>query len=248
MPRLLVCVKQVPDMENAGGGELKMNRFDEFAVEQGLRITEAICDSTLDVITVGPESSAAVVKRALGMGAGHAIHILTLHNEHVDPYVTAASMAARARLGGYDLVLAGAMSEDAMGGQVAAMAAALLDFACATLAVAVNVWPQRRIVRVEREIEGGARQVLDLRLPAVVTVQTGINTPRYPTLSNLLKANRYPIETVAIDDLGRFEPRQRLIGTSVPAKRRNGRFLSGTTADKANSLLTCLTEKGFIRR
>ncbi|GBC59210.1 electron transfer flavoprotein subunit beta [Desulfonema ishimotonii] len=250
--KMLVCVKQVPASESAGPGDtalpddFRMNRSDEYAVEEALLIREAFRGGTVEVVTVGPERAAEVLKRAVGMGADHATHILTPEAEFPDPFVTAALIAEHARHRDYDLILAGVMSEDMMQGQVGPMVAELLALPCATAVIAAQVAPASGMVYAEREIEGGSREMLEIRLPALLTLQTGINRPRYPALSHLLRAARQGMETVEAGSPGVPLSRQRVIRTDIPAKQRQGRILKGTPEQKADTLLTIFREKGLI--
>jgi electron transfer flavoprotein beta subunit len=256
--RLLVCVKQVPDpdllreLDESGravrlpaAGAYKMNRYDEFAVEEAVGIKERHADTRVEVLTVGPARAAEVLRRAIGMGADHGIHILTGPAGPAGPTQTAAWIAAVARPRGYDLVLAGAMSEDLMQAAVGPMLAARLDLPCATAVVAEALAREEGRVRVEREIEGGAREAVALELPAVLTIQSGINQPRYPALSHLLRANRQPLETVDAAGLPPAGAAETLIRLACPQRRRAGEVLGGSREDKALRLLTILREKAL---
>jgi electron transfer flavoprotein beta subunit len=104
----------------------------------------------------------------------------------------------------------------------------------------------RKFIYVEREIEGGHRDSLELKLPAVVTIQSGINTPRWPSLSNLLRANSQELETVSIGDSTKLQPKEFLAQVTYPQKSRAGLVLSGSLRDKAARLLTILGEKSIL--
>lgn len=257
--RILVCVKQVPDTESliqiddkAGWirtdeiFEFKMNRLDEFAVEEAVLIKEASLDTEIDAITVGPDRCADVLKRSIGMGADKGIHI----TEKSDSYLTSLEISSviveYARDKCYDLIFAGAISEDNMQGQVGPMIAAQLALPWATAVILAKIAPDKKTVYVEREIEGGARDILELPLPAVLTIQSGINTPRYPTLSNLLRANQQDLETIKAEDLDPPPPKERLVQVVYPKKTRDGAVLSGTRKEKATQLLTILRDKGLL--
>ena len=142
--KLLVCVKQIPDPDapagvNADGrwveidgGAFVMNRFDCFALEEALRIREEIPETRIDVVSVGPERVETVLRRALGMGADHGIHILTECDGYLSPFATATWIAAHVRACHYDLILTGIMSGDDMNGQVGPLIAEMLHLPCAT--------------------------------------------------------------------------------------------------------------------
>ncbi len=257
--RILVCVKQVPETDavieidddsrwaHAGGAEdLRMNRYDEPAVEEALRIREAFPDTTIDIISVGPPRWEAVVKRAIGMGANSGIHIVTEKEGYLDPFFVASWIAAWAQNNGYDLILAGVMSEDTLQGLVGTLIAENLSLPCATAVIFERLFPEKNQVYVEREIEGGFREQLELKLPAVLTIQTGINTPRYPSLSNLLRANNMELITIDAAKLEQPPARQDVIRVAYPQKSRDGIFLKGSQKEKAVKLLQILYEKSFI--
>jgi electron transfer flavoprotein beta subunit len=258
--KILVCVKQVPESEapieindsthwiqTDRATSYRMNRFDEFAVEEALLIQENFQGTTIDVISVGPDRSAIVVRRALGMGAGHGIHIITEHQGYLDPFIIASWIGAYARTKNYDLILTGVMAEDAMQGQVGPMIAETLSLPCATSCIFERLSPDTGTIYVEREIEGGYRDTLELKLPAVLTLQSGTNKPRYPSLSNILRAKKRDLETI---DAGSFEqptPRQDVSWVEFPRKSRSGVVFEGTQQEKAAQLLQILEKKSLIR-
>lgn len=224
-----------------------MNRPDEYAVEEAVRIREAFAGTEIEVLSVGPPRVMTVLRRALGMGASHGVHIVTPEDGYLSPFVTASWIAAFARNRTYDLILTGVMSEDDMHGQVGPMIAELLGIPCATSTIAERLSPESGSVSVEREIEGGLRDALELELPALLTVQTGINEPRYPSLSNLLRANKYEFETIDSRSLGDPEPPEEVIRVSYPERTRAGLTLEGTSREKAAQLLRILRERSLIQ-
>lgn len=256
---ILVCVKQVPEAEAQvsvdetgdwiqiyGAAEFRMNRFDECAVEEAVLIKEAFADTVIDVITMGPERAEAVVRRAMGMGADNGAHILTERDGYVDAFATAAAIAGYAGGGHYDLILAGAISEDLMQGQVGPLVAAQLEVACISYVVHTELAADRQSIYVEREVEGGNREVGDIRLPALLTIQTGINTPRYPALSKLLRANNQELDIVAAGISGEAFVPQRLAGLALPAKARDAVVLEGSAPEKADHLVSILRERSLL--
>jgi electron transfer flavoprotein beta subunit len=257
--KILVCVKQVPEtdavieidddsgwVQAAGSDELKMNRYDESAVEEAIRIKETLPDTKIDIISVGPQRSETVIKRAIGMGADNGIHIVTENEGYLDPFLAASWIAVLARKTSYDLILAGVMSEDAMQGLVGPLIAENLSRPCATAVIFARLSPEKNQVYVEREIEGGLRERLELNLPTVLTIQTGINTPRYPSLSNLLRANKMELTTIDAEKLEQPVGRQTVVRVAYPRKLRDGIFLKGSQKEKAAQLLQILCEKSFI--
>jgi electron transfer flavoprotein beta subunit len=257
--KILVCVKQVPEAEipihideataeiqKDAVSEFKMNRLDEYAVEEALLIKESIAGSRIDVITVGPARCDEVVRRAIGMGADSGVHIQTASEGYQSPFGIAAVIADFAHGKNYDLILTGAMSEDSMQGQVGPMLAAQLGFAWATSVIFEKIAPDKQSIYVEREIEGGHRDTLELRLPAVITIQSGINTPRWPSLSNLLRANSQKLEMIFISDPAKPRQMEHLAAVAYPQKTRAGLVLSGSLQEKATRLLTIFREKSLL--
>ena len=257
--KILVCVKQVPESESTIAidestgwiesdaiSEYRMNRLDEYAVEEALLIKESIVDTRIDVITVGPARCDEVVRRAIGMGADYGVHIQTASEGYQSPLEVAAWIADFARGKNYALILTGVMSEDSMQGQVGPMLAARLGFSWATSVIFAKITSDRKSIYVEREIEGGDRDTLELKLPTVLTIQSGINTPRWPSLSNLLKANSQGLERIEISDTVKSHQREYLAEVVYPQKTRAGLFLSGSLQDKADRLLMILREKSLL--
>jgi electron transfer flavoprotein beta subunit len=257
--KILVCVKQVPESESpitidASTGwiasdaitEYRMNRLDEYAVEEALLIKETFADCHVDVITVGPDRCEEVIRRAVGMGADSGIHLKVLSEGYLSAFEVAARLADYATGRNYALILTGAMSEDSMQGQVGPMLAARLDYVWATSVIAEKISPDRKTIYVEREIEGGHRHSLELDLPAVITIQSGINTPRWPTLSNLLKANSQGLETISADESAKCKPMEYLTKVTYPQKSRTGLVLSGSVQEKAVRLMTILAQKSLL--
>jgi len=257
---ILVCIKQVPDLEQmtvqrlgedavclGDAAEMRMNRFDEFAVEAALQLKETLPKVHIDALSVGPEDSQAVIKRAIGMGADGGVLLDTGDRADPGPAETARRIARYAAAKPYDLVLTGSWSEDGMNGQVGPMTAALLDLPCATQVMALQLADDQRSVAVEREVEGGAREQLQLRLPALLALQSGINRPRYPSLSNLLRANRQPVEIIHdAPDQTDADPVV-CLGLMHPPRHRAGRVLEGGLHEKAETFLALLREKALLR-
>jgi electron transfer flavoprotein beta subunit len=253
--QILVCIKQIPDPDasvritvdgrwvDMDGDAFVMNRFDSFALEEALQLREEIPDTRIDVISVGPERVEVVLRRALGMGADHGIHILTESDGWLSPFATATWIAAHARACQYDLILTGIMSGDDMNGQVGPLVAEMLHLSCATSVIFRRMIPEKGRIYVEREMEGGLRDALEIRLPALLTVQSGINQPRYPSLSKMLRANRHPLDTILSGALESPSTHLSIMKTTLPQKTRAGLILEGTPREKARRLLEILQNR-----
>lgn len=253
--KILVCIKQIlaPESELApnadgdgvvplGAAERRIGRYDACALEAALQLRQR-GGGRIRVATVGPPEAAEALRRALGMGADEALHVVAAH-EVADPFTVAEALAPAA--GDCDLVLTGVMSEDLMQGAVGPVLAARLGRPCATAAVALEPAPDGSGLRVEEELEHGERGVVALALPALVTIQSGPWTPRYPSLSGLLKARRQDIQTLDLAALTARRPRQGIVGLAPPPPSRRGRILAGSAGDKAAQLVRLLRRQGFL--
>ena len=253
--RILVCVKQVPDMgstfridEHGKGFDetrtvFRMNSYDDYAVEESVQIKERFLDVHVTALTVGPKRAEAVVRRALEFGADHGVHVLTDRGQGMDALETSSRIAAFAKDPSFELLLFGVMSEDEQFSQTGPMVAALLDLPYATTVVSEMISEDRRNVTVARELEGGRRQVLEMPLPAVLTVQSGINRPRYPSLSNKLRARKQKLQVIDGTRLSPVVRCQELIRVSLPPPSETGTFLEGTLEEKAEALVQIIHEK-----
>jgi electron transfer flavoprotein beta subunit len=256
---ILVCVKQVPELEAAitidptsqwvtvgGSSAFRMNRFDECAVEAAVQIKEQFPGTCIHILSVGSEAAETVIRRAIGMGADDGTHMVTESDGFVDPSILAAWMAAIPEAADADLILCGAMSEDLMQGQVGPLLAEYLSLPCATAVVQAEIMPDDRKVHVQREIEGGYRETVALQLPALLTIQTGINQPRYPSLSKLLRANKLQLQTRPVIERDTPRPLQAVKQVTSPRKLRDAVFLKGSSEQKADQLIRIFSDRSLI--
>lgn len=257
--KILVCIKQVPDSfetlqidERTGilllppDTAFRMNGFDEFALEEALLMKERLPEALVHALSVGPERVSATVQRALGMGADHGVHILDPFEGYISPLTVASLIAAFARARSYDMVLTGVMAEDTMACQTGQLIAALLDLPCATSVMKADVRPDRRQILVERELEGGSRERVRLKMPAVLTVQPGINLPRYPSFSKVMRARTYAQERVRAGELMPEAPRESSRGMRIPEPASQDVFIQGSPREKALELIRILHQKSLL--
>lgn len=257
--QILVCIKQVPDSDAelvidsatervcfAGRPAYKMNRYDEFAIETALQICQETSGATVTAVSVGSQHSSDVVRRALGMGVDHGILIEHRSGGRPAPGTIAAAIANLIDRNKYDLVLTGALSEDEMNGIVGPMIAAHLDWPCATNVLASKKSDENQLIRVESEIEGGQRDLLEVALPAVLTIQSGNNPPRYPKLSLMLKANQYQLEVIDMRVLGPSAGREQTVKVEYPESTRNSIYISGSLENKIEKLIRLFKKKAFL--
>jgi len=257
--KILVCIKQVPDSsdtlqidERTGlpsyteDAAFRMNRFDEFALEEALLIKERLSETLVDALSVGPQRVSATVQRAMGMGADHGIHILDEAGGYRSPFTVASLIAACVRARNYDLIMSGFMAEYTMDSQTVQLIAALLDLPCASSVIKEEVLSERAQISVEREVEGGSRETVKLNLPAVLTIQPGINFPRYPSFSKVMRARTYAQEVIRAEGLAIEEPRELCRRVRIPDAPSQGVFIEGSPREKALKLIRILHEKSFL--
>jgi electron transfer flavoprotein beta subunit len=246
--KILTCIKQSNDSSD-------ISRFDAHALEEAISIKQELENQKidlvdLDVVTIGTSESSQILKRAFGMGADNGYHIVC-KKKYASSYETASRLAVIAQKASYDLILTGIMSQDMMAGETGPMLAEIMGLPCVTGAVRTNLTLSSYSIEVEQEMENGFRNCLDITLPAVLTIQAGINTPGYPTLSRMLAAGKKKIHTIRESDLSckNSDPvqiRQTYVSLENPQKTRNSQVLQGTITDKARHLLTVLQEKALI--
>ena len=257
--KILVCVKQVADTEArfsvaADNRSLqyekdtvyRMNRFDEFALEEALRIRETIDPSVIDVVSVGAQRVRSTVQRAKETGADNGFHILLEQEGYLSPWTMASLIACFAAKNAYDLILTGAMSEDDMNGITGQMIAGLLNLPAASSVIREQLKEKENTIYVEREIDATRREALVLKLPALLTIQSGINTPRYPALSHVLRARQQSITIIAADELGPICGCEKIRNITSVAATRECVFLDGTVEEKAARLREILRGKSLL--
>jgi electron transfer flavoprotein beta subunit len=256
--KMLVCIKQVPDMEsrfkvNSAGTwfeeqdlAFRMNEYDEFAVEQAIRIKEQLGGAAdITVLSIGPDRVVEVIKKGLAMGGDRGVHIKDEHSSQKDPWQVASVIAAFARGKNFDLVLTGLQSQD-RGSQVGVTVAELLGYACVTTLVGFEL--NGEAVTAKRELEGGIRGIVKFKLPAMVTCQLGLNTPRYPTLPNIMKARQKELLAFPITDFLSEEGLTTTEKMYPPEKKGGGLVLEGDINETADKLVAILKEKTTVLR
>ncbi|HHO76548.1 MAG TPA: electron transfer flavoprotein beta subunit/FixA family protein [Deltaproteobacteria bacterium] len=256
---ILVCVKQVPDSADTielcegssriiykEGTVFRMNRYDEFALEEALLIKECFPGTIVDAVSVGPDRVSLSIRKALETGADQGIHLRVESDQYLTPFARASLIAGFARAGSYDLIMAGIMAEDDMECQVGQILAEMLCLPCATSVIFQEMSKDEKTVYVEREIEGGVHECITLPMPALLTIQSGINTPRYPSLSNVLRARSQKIEMIESQMAAALIMDRTVIGLGYPRQPSAGEYLEGTPAAKASALLKILHEAAIL--
>jgi electron transfer flavoprotein beta subunit len=253
--KILVAIKQVPDTAtqvkigadartiDTTGITWIVSPYDEFAVEEALRIKEKRGQGEVVAVTLGPERAKEALRSCLAMGCDRAIHVNDPTLAGADTLTTARALAAVVRGEGPQLVMCGRQAIDDDMGAVPAQLAELLGWPCAYWIMEETIDAEGRSIRVARQVEGGL-EVFELPLPAVVTAQKGLNEPRYPTLKGIMGAKKKEIRDVKASDLGLSAPPPQLSVVALEAlpPRPPGRIIQGDVPTAAKELVRSLRE------
>jgi electron transfer flavoprotein beta subunit len=225
----------------------RLNEYDEFALEQAIRVKEQLGGAAdITVLSVGPDRVVEAIKKGLAMGGDRGVHVRDDLLSQKDPWQVASAIAGFARDRKYDLVFTGVQSIERGSAQVGVILAELLDYPCVTTLVGFEL--NGDVVTAKRELEGGIRAVVRLKLPAVLTCQLGLNTPRYPTLPNIMKARQKELLVFPITDLLTAGSLTLTDKMYPPARKGHGLVLEGDVNDLADKLVAILKEKTTVLR
>jgi len=261
---ILVCVKRVPDTAeneievNRDGSDIErddlvysVNEWDNYAVEEAIQIRDKVGGS-VTVITVGDEESEEVLRREMAMGADKGILLADDAFEGSDGRGVAGILKAVVEKGNYDLILTGALADDGAG-QVGGMLAAMLDLPYASIVNSIEVLDANKI-KVGREIEGGNREINEIELPCVLSIQTGINEPRYVGIRGIRKVASLDIPVhgaadlaLAADSVGETGAKVKRIDYFVPELGEGAEILEGSTDEIIDKLIELLKAKGGLK-
>jgi len=253
---IITCVKQVPDTETQirvkpdGSGiddtgiKWVMNPYDEFGVEEGLRLKEKL-GGEMTIVSLGPARALESIRTALAMGADKGIHINDPAFDGADAYATATALAAAIKNIPYDIIFCGQRAIDDDSGQVGAILAELLNIPQVTVVTKIDV--DGNSAKIIRPIEG-AQLLIETSLPAVVTAQKGLNEPRYASLPGIMKAKKKPVEVRDAASLGvTVDVKARVVKTLPPPARAPGKIICGDDpAAKAKELARLLREEAKV--
>lgn len=262
---IIVCLKQVPDTEtritlragekavDEGSINWILNPYDEFAVEEALRIRERLGSGTVTLVTMGPGRAEQALRTGLAMGADEAVHLKDEAFEGSDPGVVAKVLAAAIGGMAYDLILCGKQAIDDDSAQVGPRLAELLGLPQVTFITRLELAADLKSAVAYREVEG-ATEVVEVTLPAVLTASKGLNEPRYPSLMGIKKAARKEIRVLdlatlglAAGEVGRAGSATVVVDIFLPPPRQGGRLVEGDTpAEKARALVKLLHEEARI--
>jgi electron transfer flavoprotein beta subunit len=253
--KIVVCMKQVPDTTTrvqvaADGKSVEeanvtfiVNPYDEFAVEEALKLKESKGGEVI-MICIGPERASAAIRTCLAMGADRAIQVKDAAAQHSDPLGVARILAAAIKTLQPDVILTGRYGVGEDHSQVPAILAELLDLPQVSSATKIE-W-QEGAVRAHREIEGGV-EIVECSLPAVITAQKGLNEPRYASLKGIMAAKKKEILEMDLAALGLDASSVGAAGRkmviekiSMPPARGAGKTLTGEPADVVKELVEWL--------
>jgi electron transfer flavoprotein beta subunit len=261
---ILVCVKRVPDTAeneievNRDGTDIErddlvysVNEWDNYAVEEAIQIRDKVGGS-ITVVTVGEEEDEEVVRREMAMGADNGLMLSDDSFNGSDGKGVSAVLKAAVEKGNYDLILTGAQADDGAG-QVGGMLAAMLDWPYASLVNLLEVIDDKKI-KVGREIAGGNQEMNEIDLPCVLSIQTGINEPRYVGIRGIRKVASIEIPVyssgdlgISEDSVGKSSARVKRLDYFVPDPGEGAEILEGNTDEIIEKLIELLKAKGGIK-
>ena len=259
--KVMVCLKQVPHQDarldvNADGTWIKednikfeINSYDTYAVEEALRLKDA-GDAEVIVVSIGPDRVTQALRTALGMGSDRAVHVNDAAAQGADALGIAKILAAVAKEEGADVIFAGLMAEDDNASAIPPMIAELLGYPSATGVLATDFSGDS--VTVERELEGGALEVVELPKPCLIAIQSGANQVRYASLKGIMQAKKKPVDVKTLADLGLADSASAAQNKTtvnkvyVPVKGDTAEILSGSTDEVVGQLVTKIKELGLL--
>jgi electron transfer flavoprotein beta subunit len=228
-----------------------LNEWDDYAVEEAVQVSEAGDDVEVVTVTIGPERVEETVRQALAKGADRAVRIwddALAEADVLDPATKARLIAAVAREEDPDLILSGVQTGDDAFGATGVALASELDTAWAAVVNTLDLGDEDGPASVHRELEGGVEELTDVDLPAVLTIQTGINEPRYASLRGIRQAQSKPLESKALEDLGLgaddLELCLSLDSLYEPETESDATLFEGSADEAAGELAALLREKG----
>ncbi|MBL0700462.1 MAG: electron transfer flavoprotein subunit beta/FixA family protein [Desulfosarcina sp.] len=261
---ILVCVKRVPDTAeneievNSDGTDIdrddlvySVNEWDNYAVEEAIQIRDNV-GGNVTVVSVGDEESEEVIRREMAMGADQGVLLSDDAFNDSDGKGIASILKAEIEKGKYDLIMTGAQADDGAG-QVGGMLAAMLDLPYASLVNTIDITDDKKI-KVGREVEGGNIEMNEIELPCVLSIQTGINEPRYVGIRGIRKVASVEIPVHGTSDLGLASDAVGEAGANVkkvdyfvPDTGEGAEILEGSTEEIIDKLVEYLKAKGGVK-
>ena len=230
--KIAVLVKQVIGAESAleisqdqkwvneHNATFIMNPPDNYAIEEAMLIKEKIGVGEVVIVSMGPQRVQKVIREGLSKGADRGIHIEIESLKEIDPLYTSKVLAETLRDENFDLILSGLQSDDSGMGQTGVLLGELLNMSTATLAIETDI--DQNKIRVKRELESGWFQWVELESPSSISIQSGINQPRYPSLKGIMGAKKKEIKVIPAPQV---EKRQSISEIFVPKKSKETEFI-----------------------
>ncbi|MFA7166053.1 MAG: electron transfer flavoprotein subunit beta/FixA family protein [Desulfoplanes sp.] len=258
---ILVCIKRVPDTAeneielNSTGNDLNredlvysINDWDNYAVEEAIQIVDRV-GGNVTVVTLGDEESKEVLRRELAMGANNALFLSDDAFGRLDGRGVATVLEKVVKKGNYDLILTGVQADDGAS-QIGGMLAAMLDYPYASVVNSIAI-KEDKVLEISRETEGGNLEISQINMPCVLSIQTGINEPRYVGIRGIRKVASVEIPTLTTDDLGldtlALKPRTTRLDYFVPELGESAEMLQGSTEEIITTLIGMLKAKGGLK-
>tara|TARA_Y100001936_G_C16088101_1_gene683457 strand:- start:2712 stop:3503 length:792 start_codon:yes stop_codon:yes gene_type:complete len=260
---IIVCIKQVLDTGAAiqivdkkissSGSPLIMNPYDEFAVEEAVRIKAALSDSKITVFSLGPDSVKETLKRALSMGADNAVHLSDPLFNGLNNLQVAKILATAIRKQPFDLILCGRQAVDDDMAQVGPALAVFLNIPFVTIVTKIKFSESFQNADITRQVEGGREVRKNVALPFLVSCQKGLNEPRLPSLKGIMSAKKKEIQKLSLSDLDldfqALDSQKNFlkeVKLSLPPERKKGIILEGSDEEKVKQLVKTIREEEKI--
>ena len=253
---IIVCMKQVPDTEavltikegktiNEENIKWIISPYDEYAIEEALKLKEKISGSTVTLLSLGPDRVVSSLRTGLAMGAENAIHIEV--NEYIDPKLVAKSLAnAIKQEEDFGIIFMGKQAIDDDFYLTHIYLGEYLEIPVATNVIAFNHESDK--VTVEREIDEGEREKIEMGLPCIIGATKGLNEPRYASLMGIMKAKKIPIKKLTLQDVGITEINNKITPEklSTPPEKPEGRVIEGEIEDAVQELVKLLKDEAKV--
>ena len=256
--KVMVCLKQVPHQDarldvNSDGTwiqedniKFEINGYDTYALEEALQIKDADKEAEVVVVSIGPDRVTQALRTALGMGADRAVHVKDPATDGSDSLGIAKILAAIAKEESPDIIFTGFMTDDRNFSAVPPMLAELADMPSATGVVKATGGDT---MTAERELEGGALEVVELPRPCLFSIQTGANQVRYASLKGIMQAKKKPVDVKSASDLGvadQLAVKASIEKIALPIKSATAELLEGSADEVAGQLLGKIKELGLL--
>ena len=250
--KICVLIKHVPDKDSkiVIGADSKsidnsnvtnvINESDNYALEEALLLKEKHGGEVV-VCSLGGKSANEIIKTALAKGADRGIHLIDNNNNYKDILTVAKIITKQLEEGGYDLILSGLQSDDSGNCQLGLLIAELLKTSHSSLVMSTEMVNDNTI-KIKQELENGWFQWTELSLPASLTIQSGINNPRYASLRGIMMAKNKPLENIEIN-LSDYDSQLQLEKLYIPSKTKETQYIEGNADEMASEILNILTNE-----